>query len=272
MLIVCNGMPRSGSTAIYNLIRLYLEAVGTVKTLGFFSDGDLVARRDALRTAAAAPAANLVKTHYRFERSGLGAESEPRILEVYSVRDLHEIATSMQRVWGFDREKVLSTLTLHTEISQGYQNRSDVLLVKYEEFDDEKVRILKSVSEFLGIAYSETAAAQADATLAEIGQKTKDAKGFGLKRRWAGAVRALNRNLKLGRVLKLFLPTAVVTAMRDKLTFVDRKTMLHPGHVGDKSGAGDDHGLTAEIDARFEAWLAEFGYLTSAGGRSADVV
>lgn len=154
VLTLSAGMPRSGSTLIYNLLRLTIaELIGPKHT---FSYGWI---EDMQSTPAAGY--TLLKIH-DFD-SQLCSEAS---LIVYSYRDVRDVVASMQRKFGAQ-----PSLTLANSYLEQYQKWSEVahFSVRYESLDNSLMRNL--ISEVAD--HFQAGPVDADMIITELAQLSK---------------------------------------------------------------------------------------------------
>ena len=113
MLVICNGMSRSGSTYQYNLARCLVERAGAGKAHAYIAPEDADVRLsvsdDRFRSWVTSRAVHVVKTHRVHpllpELIGTG-----RIKVLYIHRDIRDVAVSTKRVWGMRGQKLIESL------------------------------------------------------------------------------------------------------------------------------------------------------------------
>lgn len=142
-LVICAGLPRSGSTWIYNVVLMLLRS--RTKAVGTFSNtipGDLAAHSEAngcLVVKCHAPDANLIALARL-----LGA---PVIL---TVRDPRDCLVSFEAAFQTERAGALHELSESASALLQLESYQRQFLVKYEETSD-RVKLLESLGAFLGI-------------------------------------------------------------------------------------------------------------------------
>ena len=102
MLIVCNGMIRSGSTLQYNLIRLQVEATFSGKAEGFIGKKELNSER--LQFWQKDVALHVIKSHDILPE-WMRAEG---IKLVYIYRDIRDVAVSLKNKSGRTGDRLLA--------------------------------------------------------------------------------------------------------------------------------------------------------------------
>lgn len=261
MLIICNGMPRSGSTFVYNLVRLYLEQSVGVKSLGFWKAEGFETGRAEVEAAALREETFLLKTHDPFDPNVLSCPE--RVMEIYTIRDLRQIAESMIRVWGFSEDQVMSAISDHIKTAEFSEHGSQTVVLRYEDVEDRIPVIFKRVSEFLEVSYRPDIAQLAVMEAGRLGDKNREAFMSGIKIRISIAVQSLSRSFHAGRLLRRFLPERVVQDLKHRLMFVDKKTMLHPGHVRPQGDPMDAPLVRSNIELLYGDWLFAHGYMSA---------
>ena len=254
-------MPRSGSTAAYNLMREYLSRCGELDLLGFFNDERLKAEEAVLIRHVKSPSIKILKTHSRLPNALDQLVCDGQAFCTYSVRDIRKIANSMKRVWNMSDAQVLEGLDQHSKIASDMSARDNVHVLRYESMAEDFEALLTFVSQHLHIPYDAQAAAAATQAVSALNAAPKSKALVRAAVFWGRFVLRLNRHLRIGKLLKLILPHESVSNLRDRATFVDRKTMLHPGHIGVATTSNSDKKLDAHVELIYASWLATFGYI-----------
>jgi hypothetical protein len=102
MLVVCNGMPRSGSTYQYNVARLVVAATELGVAHSYLEPGFTDMRGDGwppevFRGWIDDDAYHVVKMHEPHP-TAVGAISDGRVRVLYIHRDIRDVAASVKRV------------------------------------------------------------------------------------------------------------------------------------------------------------------------------
>ncbi|WP_146592393.1 sulfotransferase [Puniceibacterium confluentis] len=258
MLIICNGMPRSGSTLIYNLVRLYLEQTGGTRSMGFFDGADLTRNGPQFSEASTSDEACILKTHYAFDRDAL--PDAGKVLEIYTIRDPRSMGASMMRIWQFTEDRVLTMLRIHMVTANAYKARSDVIFLRYEDLEERRPELFRAVSAFVVRPYSEEAMLAAVAGVDTIRDQSEQDSMRSVKAFLSRSFLAVNRWLRAGRLLKRLMPDRAVAELKNRLLFINKETMLHPGHVGKLTPQDEVRAVKRAVEVTFEDWMAENGY------------
>ena len=266
MLVICNGLPRSGSTAMFNLIRSFIGANYDVSSLGFFNERDIVERQSELMGYMNSPTVFIMKTHYKLTPEIYSEIDRLKIIELYTLRDLSSIAASMRRVWNYNEQEIMNSLDEHVIISTDTLKRESAIIVPYEKIFDADW-LLKNVirkADFTGTRGDLINSIEKVRALAE---SSKNDRFLNFKARWSNYVGWLNQKLKLGSALRRVVPSTVVARIRDRLLLIDRDTMFHPGHVGkDRSVAlQEDYSWVSQ---RYANWYSDFSKILADGKKA----
>lgn len=258
MLVVCNGMYRSGSTLQHNIANAILSSHG-VKNLGFMDTAELAENAAELAQHAQSDGYAVLKTH-----SALPAISgDFRI--IYSHRDLRDVATSIYAKMSCSREKMLALVADGVAVQQalGAGPRSTVLTQGYDVLMTNPTQCITEIAAFLEVPLSE---GQADALAVQfsLGAVAAQQPKFGGVRR---AILVTNRKLGIGRTLRrLGLSQNVTRWARDTVMASGDGSAFHFNHISahkGKSGiwrealAKED---AREIESRYGNWLRGLGY------------
>lgn len=150
MLIICNGMIRSGSTLQYNLV---CEVVGlTHETVreGFYSEDDFERNADRFNEWVNDDKYHVVKMHEVIE----GDFDKNKVKYIYIFRDIRDVAVSVRRAFGFENKRLIRELDNAVNIfeklnSPEYYGR--ICLQKYEAVAFESESAALEIMEFLGL-------------------------------------------------------------------------------------------------------------------------
>lgn len=137
-LVLCAGIPRSGSTWLYNAVRLSLEAADGGEVYGTW-----VADYDP----ATAASCHVIKIHDPCPQLAAAAD---RVLT--SRRDLRDVAASVRaRGWARTDDELIEFLKHVVEI-HGFWKARSIYEVVYERMIDHRPQVIAEVAEVLGLA------------------------------------------------------------------------------------------------------------------------
>lgn len=239
MLILCNGMLRSGSTLQYNLAAEALEAAGPVHRVGFL--GAVHEPRVERRLAAMrdSDGVHIVKTH---EAPLPPAFYTATVRTLFSYRDLRDVAASIRKKWQKSFDEIVAdlegTLRIHRQIAE----RPGVLVQPYSLLHGDMPQALAQISHHLGVTPSPR---DADAILAR------------------NALDSVVRHIEARKRNRVLALLGHFTARFD----FDREKMLHNDHVSRTRGESGDWArlFTAEEIRTLEALQARQDALVEGG-------
>lgn len=233
MIVISNGMLRSGSTLQYNVAASLLELKGPLTRAGFlgnFSNPEVRAKLDAMK---AAPGWTIVKTHEaRLERSFY----DNRVRVLFSYRDVRDIAASIKKKWAYPFEQILSDIDAMIEIERAFGDIPDVLVQSYDKLYSELPGATHEIANFLGVR-----ATEADIQTIAAGQAIEK--------------QAESRGGVLSKLMGLV-----------KRKGYDQRTLLHADHISATGGRDGDWmnqfetGEISVLNERFADWLHRHGY------------
>ncbi len=268
MLVLCNGMVRSGSTLQYNIARLIVESLGVGEGCRNASEraatGPLAGTRpqDIVSTALLDdPARYVFHTHdldtllpdlERAQR--LGEDGQLRVLYVH--RDLRDVVASMKRAWGIDFDECAEILDRVQDNYEFIRRHADADWLLVQRYDQVVADVPSAVDEVV---------------VAMDLQMSDEARAAVVTACSLENAEAITRNLRRQMVAdrdRLFGQRA---PMREQLAglaavFQDRTTLLHHNHISSTRGASgvwkaalsdDEARLVVE---RYGPWMAELGY------------
>ncbi|OAD20264.1 hypothetical protein THIOM_004044, partial [Candidatus Thiomargarita nelsonii] len=109
MLIVCNGMLRSGSTLQYNLLKSIVESHNLGGAEGYFSSEQFQSLRKKFERWGISSEIIVIKTHDIIPYSEEMIKSGTMKI-CYTYRDIRDVAVSAQRKFDLDGDKLLKSL------------------------------------------------------------------------------------------------------------------------------------------------------------------
>lgn len=151
MLVLCNGMPRAGSTLQYNVVCNLVEAAGVGVARGGVehTDSDV----PDLRLVASSAAANVYKTHGTLP--GIVpwiASGEPGVLVCYIYRDIRDVAVSLREKHGPGDDRIVTALDDAVRVYNdliAVRDSPYVLWQRYEDVIADRRAATRETAEFL---------------------------------------------------------------------------------------------------------------------------
>jgi hypothetical protein len=212
MLIICNGMLRSGSTLQYNLAAAVMERHCSLVRAGFiggFADPRVVARLAAMRDSQDW---HIVKTH---EPPLEHAFYNGRVRTLFSRRDPRDIAASIRKKWDKPFAEILSDIADMAEIGQQTMALPDALVQEYSDLYENLEGCVAQLGRFLSVPLSP---AEVSAIAAEH------------------AVEKVAERLQQRRTNPLFNALRLISARHR----IDPKTQMHDDHISPSRGRDGD--------------------------------
>jgi hypothetical protein len=239
MIVIANGMLRSGSTLQYNLAARVLETAGPLTRAGFLGDFSNPETRTRLEEMKASDGWTIIKTH----EAPLPRDFyDGRVRVLFSYRDVRDIAASIRKKWGFPFEQIISDIASMIEIERAVAELPNVLVQSYDKLYYDPPSATHEISQFLNIPLDEAAVARISVETSIDSQSNAIARSSTLVR---GLVNRLKRQA------------------------YDAKTLLHPDHIsatGGKDGDWKNQFTEAQINMlsdRFGDWLIAHSYQNS---------
>lgn len=236
MIVISNGMLRSGSTLQYNVAACVLETGGPLRRVGFLGDFGKPEIRAKLEALKAADGWTILKTHEAPLERGF---YDDRVRVLFSYRDVRDIAASIKKKWGHPFVRILSDIDAMIEIERAFHEIPNVLVQSYGTLYGDLTAATLEIGQFLNVELSK-----------------------------ADAARIANDNTVAGRTEAHAGSPGLVRGLVNRLTrrTYDARTLLHPDHIsatGGKDGDWKSQFTEAEISKlsdRFGDWLKEHGY------------
>jgi hypothetical protein len=148
MLIICNGMMRSGSTLQYNLAAAVLERRHRLVRAGFvggFANSAVIARLVAMRDSEGW---HIVKTHEPPLQSSFYTD---RVHALFSRRDPRDIAASIRKKWDKPFRDILSDISAMVDIGQQTNDMPGVLVQDYTDLYEDLEGCVTRIAAFLSV-------------------------------------------------------------------------------------------------------------------------
>lgn len=236
MLIICNGMLRSGSTLQYNIVTGVFGTVSAVKRAGFLGDFADPAVRTKLDAMKAAGGVSVVKTH---EPALDSAFYDSRVRVLFSYRDVRDIAASIRKKWRYPFEKILADIETMLAIQRNFESIPNVFFQSYDKLYNDLPGAIADIAAFLEVPLtSEDCSRIADEN--SIGSQIDS------------------------RSKRTPIPKRIGSILRRRT--YDPRTLLHSDHISATNGKDGDwlNQFSDEeisfMNIRFGRWLAEYGY------------
>ena len=152
MLIICNGMPRSGSTLQYNLAAEALEAAGQIKRVGYLDklkNPKTVAKLEAMRDS---DMVYIMKTHDAL----LGPEFyTDRVKVLFTHRNKLDVAASLRKKWNKSLDEIRRELCKMTALHAQVEAMEGALIQPYKLLHEEMHNGLDQILVHLDIHLTE---------------------------------------------------------------------------------------------------------------------
>lgn len=264
MIILCNGMIRSGSTFQYNIIRdLLIKNKLNYKSLGFLNKEAIENDFNTFKKNAEEPNMfYLIKTH-----NYTGLNSLDNVFVIYSFRNLLDVAASIKRKFGKDKKDLFLALENIMNDYYGIITSKRILTQAYSNLLDSPNACVKEIVNFLNFNTT-------DKIVNEIVEANK-VENIAIRQ---------NKNQFLKRLKELLLNTFVsLKGIKTILIFLfgrkivnkikffllphDKESLLHLNHVSKNLGKNGlwieilEEQEINEIKKRFNDWMIKNNYL-----------
>lgn len=232
-----------------------------MQTLGFYDEERLQKEIDNLILKCRSSDIFLMKTHYRLPKELDDIVAQGGALEIYTIRNLRDIATSMRRVWKLEDGVIRSNIRDHCEISKEKSSSSGVVVVRFERlFECEFSNVLARTAAYLEVPFKATFAESVGNQIKNYANMSGVSPALKIKKRWFRSVIWVNSRIRMGRFLKIILPRNIVQSLKETILLIDKKTMLHPDHISDGKILREDVEWGNLVSREFQDWQREFHY------------
>lgn len=265
MLVVCNGMLRSGSTLQYNFVRTLLERTSRGAGAGHAEPAEIDDCQLAIWTAS--ETMTVIKMHNIDSRVvSLAMDNKATICYIY--RDLRHVAASIRRKWNPPWPEILTRLDEAVASFETLTNMPEVLVQRYESVLASEVNCVQQISEHLGLEVTPGESAEV-VRLCSPPAARDLATGLTARQRFSHSVNALGQ--RLPRPIRLSLHRAGIVYVVRKIgvsqTVYDQRTLLHPDHITSDLSTADDNfrdlsdAEITELNSRYAAFFQQGNYV-----------
>jgi hypothetical protein len=249
MVIVCNGMLRSGSTLQFNLVKDYLTRVGADLIVEGWQPSEAI-NTSIMRQWAREETWHILKTHWVPSEADCEALSDAHVYFLFTIRDLRDSALSRMRVFRTPPDEILRNLSEECTAYSRLNLHAKSVLVRYEDLYAQGAVELGRMLRLLGIPeHSHIVDDVLDDWVPH-----KVASRLAKQRAWFVAKKSMKALLRSVGV-------PVPSALRH-----DSKTLLHGNHLSKGRGHPGawkrelDSELAGSITREHGAWLVHHGY------------
>ena len=262
MLIVCNGMIRSGSTLQYNLARSIVENMGIGAGRGYYDGKLYVLKEEQLNNWIDIKGYYVIKTHALHPRiEGIAKNEQNNTVKIcYIFRDIRDVAVSAKTKWKYkDNDSLLISLDKAIQIYYSLKEIPNVFFQKYEDLVCNIYGGIKALSNFIELNPGKEV----------IDKVVKECSLENMSRI------AKNSEINFSGILLVFLKSKTPAKLKsllkkfiDPQKFIkfDSQTLLHPDHISDNRGAIGiwrtalhEHEKVI-LTERYKTWLIEAKY------------
>ncbi len=266
MLIVCNGMIRSGSTLQYNLVRNILENSKLGRGEGFYDSKNCVLSKYQINQWADDDYYHVIKTHELHpEIVQLSKSNKANLLKIcYIYRDIRDVAASVKNKWGREGEELIASLDRAVNTYYEIMKIQNVFIQRYEDVFNNTSRNVEEISNFLNIFIEKKVFNRIvdEYSIQNVKKQTKSFKLILLKK-----LLMFFRIITPVKARKIFRPIiSNMTGFKGSNVF-NKKTQFHPDHISKNKGAigswrTDLNNYEKKIiTERYRSWLIERGYI-----------
>ncbi len=266
MLVVCNGMPRSGSTYQYNLARMVVQAAGLGVAHSYLDPGFNDMPGDGWPAAVFQEwidddTYHVVKMH-EAHPVAVGALGDGDVRLLYIYRDIRDVAASLKRVRHRKGDSLLERVERAVTLYYTFRELRDaapdyVLWQRYEEAVPDPDEAARQVARFVGAPLS-------DAAIADVAQacSVDSAK----KRCDDAQQQVVNQFQEIRRHDPAAAQAWLRQIQQGQQIVQDSEFLLPHNHVSNRKGAPgqwrdtlSEYELSSLMD-RYGDWFQEAGY------------
>lgn len=263
MLIVCNGMFRSGSTLQYNLVRSLVEKMAVGEGKGWFTYEQLNSMQGQLEKWSQEDFFYVIKSHAMIPDSDrMTAAGVMKIC--YTYRDIRDVAVSIKRKFQEEGEAMLKLLDKSTKTYFRLKELDGVIWQQYETMIGDLEQTARDLAYCLELDPSEeiihTVATECslDNTKKEIAKLRFRLK---VKNKVYNLLRRLHADQLVASMAQIVAPEFSWRSQK-----YDQTNLLHTDHISSNSGAVGlwQNSLSQQeielLTQRYGHWLTDAGY------------
>ncbi|MBK1696663.1 sulfotransferase domain-containing protein [Rhodovibrio salinarum] len=218
MLVICCGMPRSGSTLQFNIASRVVCEVQSGQRVPWRSQEDWRKAGEELRQMALSDQIYIIKTHLPSGMARDIADETKSVKFLYVHRDIRDVVASLKIKFKFSFKHALRRVSESLDLEEWLMTRpqSEILVQNYEELLNSLPLAIKNVANFLNVHLDPN-------IVQDIEKELNIEEAYSRSRKRKVPFEHLRRriNFVLGR----------------KANFADEELMLHPQHVSGHKGA-----------------------------------
>lgn len=270
MLLVCSGMPRSGSTLQYNMAKSLVEGKGLGEAEGYFDSEQFPRLQTKFEEWENDSIIHVIKTHGIVPYSKELARVRLICIFIYIYRDIRDVAVSLRRKLNLEGEALFRSLDNAISVYYQLKRHDNVLFQRYEDVMRDHSNAVRELAEILRVTMKEEEIAvivkkcSLENMRKLILQDSRDR--FQVLK---SGVLSMGRKLKARKILRVMgVPEDALSNIKDFLISYDKVTLMHHDHISSSSGASGvwRTALSKEelkvIMERYNHWLDEAGYQT----------
>jgi len=234
MIIICNGMMRSGSTLQYNIVKelLYQNKKKYAK-LGYYNKDKIIQNFvDLENYATDRSTIYLIKTHDFTKLNELD-----NVFVIYSYRNLLDVAASLKRKFNSEGDDLI--LTINDNINNYYKiiNSPKILIHSYKSLLNSLYNCVEETSSFLkletsNVILNEITLNNSPKNIIKLQNKKKVIKS--IKKSILSSLTSTSSNTK--KNIKSFFGVKVTNRLKHKLFPHDQDSLLHLNHISKDFG------------------------------------
>lgn len=236
MLVVCNGMIRSGSTLQYNIVKSLLEETGNAKGHGYLKAGEQRTELSSLTRYSESNQWHYFKTHEIDEVVGSSIKNN-RLFVIYIDRELYDVAASAKFKWKLKEDELINSVIRAVDERNRLPNFSQVLRQKYELVTSGSSYCGIEIADFLGL----------DISTDRIGEIVENSRCTGSKKNqnyvstFSPLIFGLANVLRLGFLARYCgIPNKFIKGIKNTIAPWNTESLYHSRHQSPwqgKSGA-----------------------------------
>jgi hypothetical protein len=233
MIVLCNGMMRSGSTLQYNLVKdILIEANVNFKQIGFLNKEEIEINNNKYKNYANEKhKIYLIKSHEFTFLNNL-----ENVYTIYSYRNLFDVAGSLKRKFERKGEELIKELEKGVSENIKIKKSKKIISQEYENLINSLENCVQEITIFLSIELGEIAIEKISEKNSVINtiKNQNDKKSFQIKYKIFQTLKILNKSSK--RIFTVYIGQNFIKKIKQWLYPHDKNSLLHRNHISKNLG------------------------------------
>ena len=221
ILVVCCGIPRSGSTLYFNIVKNILDVSKfEYKFHGYVEEYE---QRKIYNNYLnnTDKSIEIFKCHFLIKE----IIQDENILIFYSTRNLNQIAYSLRKKFNSNNEEIISTIELSLKNLECIEGRINAYIHPYNWITNFEDKLINDITGAFNIAFSNSNKTELKSRIKRINDKNT------LFLKLKEILYMINLYLRIMPFLRLFFGENIILFIKKNLYPHDNSTLFHSSHI-----------------------------------------